>query len=127
MSEGALLTVRGVSVTLAGRLVLSDVDGVLTDGTLTFLADGSETKSFHIRDGLGIVLAIWSAPTMTLGHLLFAALLTAYLLIGIRHEERDLVRAFGDVYRRYQAEVPMLLPLPFASKLIGWRRRSASS
>ncbi len=39
------------------RLVLSDVDGVLTDGTLTFLPDGSEAKSFHIRDGLGIVLA----------------------------------------------------------------------
>ena len=39
------------------RLVLSDVDGVLTDGRLTFLADGSETKSFHIKDGLGIVLA----------------------------------------------------------------------
>jgi 3-deoxy-D-manno-octulosonate 8-phosphate phosphatase (KDO 8-P phosphatase) len=39
------------------RLVLSDVDGVLTDGTLTFLPDGSETKSFHIKDGLGIVLA----------------------------------------------------------------------
>jgi protein-S-isoprenylcysteine O-methyltransferase Ste14 len=61
------------------------------------------------------------------GHLRFAALFTAYVLIGVRHEERDLARTFGDRYRRYQAEVPMLLPLPFPSKLNGWRRRSASS
>jgi len=39
------------------RLVLSDVDGVLTDGTILFLPDGRELKPFHIRDGLGIVLA----------------------------------------------------------------------
>jgi 3-deoxy-D-manno-octulosonate 8-phosphate phosphatase (KDO 8-P phosphatase) len=39
------------------RLVLSDVDGVLTDGTVLLLPDGREAKSFHIRDGLGIVLA----------------------------------------------------------------------
>jgi 3-deoxy-D-manno-octulosonate 8-phosphate phosphatase (KDO 8-P phosphatase) len=39
------------------RLVLTDVDGVLTDGTVLLLPDGSEAKAFHIRDGLGIVLA----------------------------------------------------------------------
>jgi 3-deoxy-D-manno-octulosonate 8-phosphate phosphatase (KDO 8-P phosphatase) len=39
------------------RLVLADVDGVMTDGTLLFLPDGGEAKAFHIRDGLGIVLA----------------------------------------------------------------------
>ncbi len=39
------------------KLVLSDVDGVLTDGTVLLLPDGREAKSFHIRDGLGIVLA----------------------------------------------------------------------
>lgn len=75
----------------------------------------------------GMLLAFWCAPTMTLGHLLLATLLTAYLLVGVRHEERDLARAFGEVYRQYQAEVPMLLPLPFATRLMGWRRRSASS
>src|SRR5437867_8043763 len=39
------------------RLVLTDVDGVLTDGTVLILPDGREAKSFHIRDGLGMVLA----------------------------------------------------------------------
>jgi 3-deoxy-D-manno-octulosonate 8-phosphate phosphatase (KDO 8-P phosphatase) len=39
------------------KLILSDVDGVLTDGTVLLLPDGREAKSFHIRDGLGIVLA----------------------------------------------------------------------
>jgi 3-deoxy-D-manno-octulosonate 8-phosphate phosphatase (KDO 8-P phosphatase) len=39
------------------KLVLSDVDGVMTDGSVLLLPDGSEAKAFHIRDGLGIVLA----------------------------------------------------------------------
>jgi len=39
------------------RLVLSDVDGVMTDGTLLLLPDGGEARAFHIRDGLAIVLA----------------------------------------------------------------------
>jgi 3-deoxy-D-manno-octulosonate 8-phosphate phosphatase (KDO 8-P phosphatase) len=39
------------------KLILSDVDGVMTDGRLLFLDDGTEAKSFHVRDGLAIVLA----------------------------------------------------------------------
>ena len=39
------------------KLLLTDVDGVMTDGTVLLLPDGREAKSFHIRDGLGIVLA----------------------------------------------------------------------
>ncbi len=39
------------------RLLLADVDGVMTDGTLLLLPDGSEAKAFHVRDGLGVVLA----------------------------------------------------------------------
>jgi 3-deoxy-D-manno-octulosonate 8-phosphate phosphatase (KDO 8-P phosphatase) len=39
------------------ELLLTDVDGVMTDGTVLLLPDGGEAKAFHIRDGLGIVLA----------------------------------------------------------------------
>jgi protein-S-isoprenylcysteine O-methyltransferase Ste14 len=47
---------------------------------------------------------------MSAGHLLFAAMSTAYILVGIAFEERDLVAQFGVRYLRYRAEVGMLLP-----------------
>lgn len=61
---------------------------------------------------LGVTLAIWATPIMTVGHLLFAALVTGYILIGIRLEEHDLVQQFGDQYRRYRQQAAMLLPIP---------------
>lgn len=59
---------------------------------------------------LGWLFAFWCTPTMTLSHLVFAIVTTAYIVVAVRWEERDLVAEHGDSYRRYQREVPMLLP-----------------
>jgi protein-S-isoprenylcysteine O-methyltransferase Ste14 len=58
----------------------------------------------------GIFVGMWAAPTMSASHLMFAGLMTVYILVGLYFEERDLVRQFGERYLRYQREVPRLLP-----------------
>lgn len=61
---------------------------------------------------LGFLLAFWGTPYMTFGHLLFAAGMTAYILLAIPLEENDLVRAHGDDYVGYRKKVPMIMPIP---------------
>ena len=60
---------------------------------------------------LGFLIAFWVAPVMTVSHLLFALGTTAYILIAVRFEERDLVSEFGKDYLDYQERVGMLLPV----------------
>ena len=61
---------------------------------------------------LGVTLAVWATPNMTVGHLLFAVLVTGYILLGIRLEEHDLIEQFGDQYRSYRQQAAMLVPTP---------------
>ena len=62
---------------------------------------------------LGILLWFWATPTMSVGHLVFAAGMSVYVLVGVTLEERELARHLGDEYRRYRARVGRLVP---------WRR-----
>jgi protein-S-isoprenylcysteine O-methyltransferase Ste14 len=59
---------------------------------------------------VGWLTIFWAAPTMTVAHLVFALATTAYILIAIQLEERDLVAAFGEAYVEYRRNTPMLIP-----------------
>lgn len=61
---------------------------------------------------LGFIVAFWATPHMTVGHLIFALATTAYILIAIQLEERDITSIHGTAYEEYRKQVSMLLPIP---------------
>jgi protein-S-isoprenylcysteine O-methyltransferase Ste14 len=68
---------------------------------------------------VGWLIIFWAAPTMTIAHLVFAVMTTAYILIAIQFEERDLISAFGSEYSSYKSRTPMLIPRPWGSRRAG--------
>ncbi len=66
----------------------------------------------HVRHPLmlGFLVFFWVTPYMTVSHLFFAAMFTIYVLIGIRYEERDLMKYHPEEYGKYKEEVPALIP-----------------
>lgn len=59
---------------------------------------------------LGGIIGVWATPQMTVTHLVFAILITAYFVVGTLFEEKDLIRDFGNTYREYKKKTPMLIP-----------------
>jgi protein-S-isoprenylcysteine O-methyltransferase Ste14 len=63
---------------------------------------------------VGWFLTFWATPTMTAAHLVFAVLSSAYILVAIQFEERDLITVHGERYAQYRRSVPMLIPRLFS-------------
>jgi methanethiol S-methyltransferase len=78
----------------------------------THLKFGTPFFYRYVRHPLyvGWLLSFWCTPVMTAAHLFFAMMTTAYIFVAIRLEERDLVTMFGDDYKQYREQVPMIIP-----------------
>jgi protein-S-isoprenylcysteine O-methyltransferase Ste14 len=72
---------------------------------------------------LGFIIAFWATPLMSVGHLLFAAVTTTYILVAIQLEEHDLLEADRTNYQRYRAATRMLIPIPKSRRAAGAEER----
>jgi methanethiol S-methyltransferase len=122
---GVAFAVQGVAVAGFGLVVVASfaIDhfglfGLKQGGGAAFRAPAIYRVVRHPMM-LGILIGVWAAPRMTIGHLVFAASMTGYILVGVHFEERSLLRELGESYARYRAEVPMLLPWPRPSRAKG--------
>lgn len=71
----------------------------------------------------GVLIGVWVTPHMTASHLLFAAMMTLYIYVGLHFEERALLREFGGAYADYMRRVPKLIPGASLANL--WAARKA--
>jgi len=113
-SGWALVVASSFQLSHAGLFGLSQVwrqARGLPEGALPFRSPGLYRLVRHPLM-LGFLLAFWATPRMDAGHLLFAAGMTGYILVGLHFEERDLRRTLGPAYAAYRERVPMLLPWP---------------
>ncbi len=109
-----MLALRGFDA-FGNRAVLAHINGSPAAST-PFAVRGPYQWVRHPLYFFTLVM-IWSSPDITLDRLLFNVLFTGWIVVGTRLEERDLVAVFGEQYRAYQRNVPMLIPY----KLINWK------
>jgi protein-S-isoprenylcysteine O-methyltransferase Ste14 len=85
----------------------------LRDRPYTALDFSQPTFYKQIRHPLyfGFLIAFWATPIMTVPHLLFSIMLSAYIFKAIQLEEKDLIFDFKERYLEYQKKVPMLFPI----------------
>lgn len=74
------------------------------------LVDGYAYRVVRNPQQLGLLIAFWSTPHMTVGHLIFATTMSLYIFIGMAFEERDLAARHGVSYTNYKKRVPLLIP-----------------